>query len=170
MVRCGSMRKGRSENARHIWCNAAVRPLQGVHARRSALRLRRPVYFRSRCPRALPVPVHVVSRRARVFDHAAFRLSSRFPRFNGCCLPAKQTGSARDSSVFGAQSPGPPIPLSPLRRAPHDAPCKTRGRNRVPAPFPWSSFIPDNMPVYPGALATLNNPDCLGYRALPCII
>ena len=107
---------------------AAVRPLQCVHARRSALRLRGPVYFRSRRPGGLPVLVHVVSRRARVFDHAAFRPDSRCIVRDGCRLPAKQTVSARGSSVIGAQSPGPPMPLPTLRRTPRDAPRKIKVR------------------------------------------
>src|SRR5579863_3070879 len=36
--------------------------------------------------------------------------------------------SARGSSVFGAQSPGPPVPLSTLRRTPRDAPRKIKVR------------------------------------------
>ena len=55
---------------------------------------------------------------------------------NGYCLPIKQTRSAHGPSVIGAQSPGPPMPLSTLRRTPRDAPRKTRGRNRVGCSFP----------------------------------
>ncbi len=51
------------------------------------------------------------------------------------CLPAQQTVSARGSSVIGAQSPGPPMPLSTLRCTPHDVPRRTRGQNGVAAPF-----------------------------------
>ena len=53
----------------------------------------------------------------------------------------KQTGSAHGSSVFGAQLPGPPMPLSTLRRTPRDAPRKTQGRNRVAA-YKTCRFIP----------------------------
>ena len=42
-----------------------------------ALRLHRPVYLFGRRTGGLPVLVHVVSRRARVFDHAVSRLDSR---------------------------------------------------------------------------------------------
>jgi len=64
-----------------------------------------------------------------VFDHAASRSGSRCVACRGCCLPPMQTGSARGSSVFGAQSPCPPMPLSTLRRTPRDAPRKTWGQN-----------------------------------------
>jgi len=50
-------------------------------------------------------------------------------------FPPMRTGSARGSPVFGAQSPGPPMPLSTLRRTPRDVPRKTQGQNRVAAPF-----------------------------------
>jgi hypothetical protein len=70
-----------------------------------------------------------------VFDHAASRSGSRCVACGGCCLPSMQTGSARGSSVFGAPSPGPPMPLSTLRRTPRDVPRKTQGQNRVAAPF-----------------------------------
>src|SRR5437879_4873404 len=115
---------------------AAVRLLHYVHARITARRLRGPVYHFDRRSGGLQVLVHVVSRRARVFDHAASRPCLAIIATYGCCLPAKQTVSARGSSVIGAQSPGPPMPLSTLRHTPHDAPRKTRGRNRVAAPFP----------------------------------
>jgi len=59
---------------------AAVRLLHCVHVRRAALRLRGPVYPLGRRFGGLPVLVHVVSRRARVFDHAASRFGSRFYR------------------------------------------------------------------------------------------
>src|ERR1035437_2107305 len=47
--------------------------------------------------------------------------------------------------------PCPSLPLSTLRTAPHDAPRKTRGQDGFAAPFLSDSFIPDCMPVYPGA-------------------
>ena len=50
------------------------------------------------------------------------------------------------------------MPLSTLRRTPRDAPRKTQGQNRVAAPFLYGSFILYNMPVYPGALASLQSP------------
>ena len=53
-----------------------------------------------------------------------------FAASEGCCLPTKQTVSARGSSVIGAPSPGPPMPLSPLRRTPRGAPRKTRCQNK----------------------------------------
>src|ERR1700683_4161313 len=64
----------------------------------------------------------------RAFDHAAFRLGSRF-----CCLlrmvpSTMRIESARGSSVFGAQSPGPPMPLSTLRPTPRDALRKIKVR------------------------------------------
>jgi hypothetical protein len=107
-----------------------------VHVRRAALRLRGPVCLVDRRFGGLPVLVHVVSRRARVFDHAASRFGSRFCRRPGCCLPIKQTRSAHGSSVIGAQSPGPPMPLSTLRRTPRDAPRKTRGQEWSRCSFP----------------------------------
>jgi hypothetical protein len=74
--------------------------------------------------------------------HAESRSDSQFCRLNGYCLPIKQTRSARGSSVIGAQSPGPPMPLSTLRRTPRDAPRKTRGQNRLAAPFSVGLFHP----------------------------
>lgn len=114
---------------------AAVRLLHCVHVRIAARRLRGPIYPFDRRSGGLPVLVHAVSRRARVFDHAASRPGSRFNASDGCCLPAKQTVSARGSSVIGAQSPGPPMPLSTLRLTPSGALRKTRGQNGVAAPF-----------------------------------
>src|SRR5205814_287701 len=62
------------------WYYAAVRLLHRVHARITARRLRGPVYRFDRRSGGLPVLVHVVSRRARVFDLAASCPGSRFCR------------------------------------------------------------------------------------------
>src|SRR5438552_5546109 len=67
---------------------AAVRPLHCVHVRIVARRLRGPVYRFDRRSGGLPVLVHAVSRRARVFDHAASRRGSRFCRL-GRMLPSR---------------------------------------------------------------------------------
>jgi hypothetical protein len=56
---------------------SAVRLLPSVHVCIAGLRLHRPVCIFGRRTGGLPVLVHVVSRRARVFDHAVPRLDSR---------------------------------------------------------------------------------------------
>ena len=114
---------------------AAVRLLQRVHVRRSALRLCGPVCLSDRRAAGLPVLGMLFLDMHRAFDYATFRLGSRF-----CCLlrmvpSTMRIESARGSSVFGAQSPGPPMPLSTLRRTPRDVLRKTQGQNRVAAPF-----------------------------------
>jgi len=67
---------------------AAVRLLHCVLVRIAARRLRGPVYRFDRRSGGLSVLVHVVSRRARVFDHAAFRPGSRLCRL-GRMLPSR---------------------------------------------------------------------------------
>jgi len=47
------------------------------------------------------------------------------------------------------------MPLSTLRLPPRDDMRKTRGQDGVASPFLWGSFVPYNMPVYPGALRHL---------------
>ena len=110
------------------WYYTAVRLLQRVRARCSALRLCGPVYLIDRRAAGLPVLVHVVSRRAQGLRprRVLFWLAILSPY--RCCFPTKQTGSARGSSVFGAQCPGPPMPLSTLRRTPRDALRKIKVR------------------------------------------
>jgi hypothetical protein len=89
-----------------------------------------------------------------VFDHAASRSGSRCVACDGCCLPPIQTGSARGSSVFGARSPGPPMPH--LRVAVRLATYHARLKVRIESLLLFCRlFIPYNMPVHPGALASL---------------
>ena len=70
-------------------------------------------------------------------------------------FPLQATGPATSVDGFPSSIPCPPLGrrCSCLRFGPHrnDAPRKTRGQDGFAAPFLSDSFIPDCMPVYPGA-------------------
>ena len=107
--------------------------------------------FRPRHPGDLPVLVHVVSQRARglrlrrtgepLASSAAHRVAFLL------------SGESRHpgTRIFRSSKPGPLIPLSTLRPTPHDATARLGARMDSLPPFLWGSFIPCNMPVYPGA-------------------
>ena len=122
----------------------AVRLLRNVPTRCAAFRLFGPVSIRvgSRSSRGLPVLVHVVSQRARVLRlRRASRPLAIFVT-QLYCLPLLGTGSALWFILFGAQSPGPPMPLSTLRRSPRGGPRKTQGQDGVAVSFPVGLFHP----------------------------
>src|SRR5918996_816451 len=91
----------------------AVRLLQGVHVRRSALRLLGPasILKRPRRPGGLPVLVHVVSQRARFCDYAGPANHSRLTR------PAVLPSSLRQRVGVLIKR------FSKLNRPPHRSPC-----------------------------------------------
>ena len=73
-----------------------------------------------------------------------------------------QSGPGRHPDLrFRSSIPCPPLPLSTLRRPPHDDRRKTQGRDGVAPPFLYGSCIPYNMPVYPGAPWHLISPNCV---------
>jgi hypothetical protein len=108
-----------------VWYYAAVRLLHCVHVHIKARRLRGPVYqlvdaLESLGSRACCFSTCQGLRPRRVSSETRDNIAS-----DRYCLPTMQTVSARGSSVIGAQSPGPPMPLSTLRRTPHDVLRKT---------------------------------------------
>ena len=78
-------------------------------------------------------------------------------------FPSSEQGR-RPEVRLRSSIPSPPMPLSTLRQPPRDDPRKTRGQDGFATPFLWGSFIPDNMPVYPGALNL--RPSCLAIPVL----
>src|SRR5262249_37687775 len=107
----------------------------------------------------LPVLVHVVSQRARVLRLRRTEQSTRDLR--GCCVAFLHSERSRR-----------PVPLafrSSIARPTDTSVYASNGTSRCHlqdsrpgwircAPFLWGSFIPYNMPVYPGALRFADNP------------
>ena len=149
---------------------AAVRPLQCVRARRSALRLRGPVYYLSRRPGGLPVLVHVVSRRARVFDHAASRLGSRYCRLKtDVAFPLSKQGRHAIRQFSGLNRPARRCLYLrfAVRLAAHHARLKVRIESLLLFCRALSSpttcrFIPAHL------LASIARLRFTGTRRLPC--
>src|SRR5215469_6297686 len=50
-------------------------------------------------------------------------------------FPVEDSVGVSEGILFGAQSPGPPMPLSTLRQRPCDLPRKTQGQDGVASPF-----------------------------------
>src|SRR5229473_4742270 len=131
-----------------------VRLLQHVHVRIAACGLRGPALIvRPRRAGDLPVLVHVVSQRARVLRLRRTEQSTR--DYRGCCVAFLHSeGSRRPVPSAFRSSIARPTDTSVY--ASSDA-SRHRLQDSRPgwircSPFPWGSFIPYNMPVYPGAL------------------
>jgi len=58
-----------------------------------------------------------------------------FVAYTDVAFPYSQLGRHAGLPVFGALSPGPPVPLSTLQRSPRDGRCKTQGQDGVASPF-----------------------------------
>jgi hypothetical protein len=99
----------------------------------------------------LPVLEHRVSTHAqglRLRGPAGGSLSSATSQY---CLPPRTTRSASRMGDFGAQWLACVFPCQLHHVQPHGYPHMTRGHNGAAPPFMWGSFIPNSMPVYPGA-------------------
>src|SRR5271157_724522 len=121
----------------------AVRLLQHVHVRRTAMCLHGPAF--ADCRRRtgdLPVLVHVVSQRARVLRLR--RTGQPLASNAAAVLPSSYSSGSRhpDLAFFEAQSPRPPMPRSTLRNTPRDVPRKTRGQDGVAFSFPVGLLHP----------------------------
>src|SRR5689334_3570237 len=70
---------------------------------------------------------------------------ANYSRFNAIRRIAFSVGDGIGDSegiLFEAQSPGPPMPLSTLRRRPRDLPRKTQGQDGFAVSFPVGLFQP----------------------------
>jgi hypothetical protein len=133
--------------------SGAVRPLQAVHGRHTALRLRAPVSAAGdpRHPGGLPVLVHVASRRAetlrlrRVDEPLASHATRRV------AFPLRGMGSAPWRNFSKLHRPARRCPCLRFTRHLAMPPARLRVRIESLAPFLQGSCIPCNLPVYPGA-------------------
>ncbi|MNS87712.1 hypothetical protein D3C72_1216640 [compost metagenome] len=75
----------------------------------------------------LPVPVQGACMRARVVGHAESIGCSQY-RTRSCCLPHCQQRRHSGQINYRGSVAGPHVPLSTLRRMPHDIPRMTRGQ------------------------------------------
>ena len=140
---------------------SAVRLLPSVRVRIAALRLHRPVYLFGRRTGGLPVLVHVVSRRARVFDHAVSRSDSRFYAHADVAFPLSKQGRHTVRQFSGLNRPAHRCLYLRFaaRLAAHHARLKVGIESLLLSRRALSS--PTNMPVYPGALARQHCPSPL---------
>ncbi len=93
-----------------------------------------------------------------VSDYAGPESGSRVCAGAPCWLPSFEQGRHPGLSLRSS-IPSPPMPLSTLHASPRGDPRKTRGQDGVASPFLWGSFIPYNMPVYPGAFSKTSFPE-----------
>src|SRR6202011_6111592 len=69
-------------------------------------------------------------------DYAGPTVHSRFAWLPCCLPPTRNEVGILIYELFAAQSPRPPMPLSPLQETPRDVPCKTRGQDGFATSFP----------------------------------
>jgi hypothetical protein len=80
------------------------------------------------------------------------------------CLPLRTTGSASRMGDFGAPWLACARPCQLLHVQPRGYPHITRGHNGTASPVMWGSFIPNSMPVYPGAFGPIPSETTSGDR------
>ncbi len=116
------------------------------------LGLHGPIWIvRPRHPGDLPVLVYVVSQRARGLRLRRTDEPLASSAVHRVAFPLSGESRHPGTMIFRSSKPGPLIPLSTLRPTPHDATARLEARMDALPPFLWGSFIPYNMPVYPGA-------------------
>ncbi len=135
----------------------AVRLLQNVHARIMDLSLP------GRSARADALEVSRFSSTLfpdvpGLFDYAEPDGHSRSNAARWCCLPTDRKGSALGFRFSELNHPARQFLCLRFAAIPREITGKTRGQNGVASPFLWGSFIPYNVPVYPGALCPRNSP------------
>src|SRR5271167_1215474 len=113
--------------------------------------------FGARRSRGLPVLVHVVSQRARVLRLRTAR--SRLSRNSRVAF--LQSGESRRPGLRFSKLNSPAHRCPCLRFGRHLAmsPARLRAKMESLSPFLWDSFIPCNMPVYPGAPSLTRLPE-----------
>jgi hypothetical protein len=78
--------------------------------------------------------------------------ATRDYRSRQCCLPTVRKGSALGCIFSELNRPARQYLCLRFAMVPRGTTGKTRGQNGVASSFLWGSFIPYNVPVYPGAL------------------
>ena len=132
---------------------AKVRILHHVHDRLVANRLHGParVVLGFRHGGGLPVLVHVVSQRARGLRLRGAAARTRVYRPCWCCLPPMCTRSAPRICNFSKLDTQPADASVYASVAASRRPPQNSRSGWFATPFLQDSFIPDYMPVYPGA-------------------
>src|SRR5439155_6375694 len=75
-------------------------------------------------------------------DYAGSTVHSRLAWLPCCLPPTRNEVGVLIYGLFAAQSPRPPMPLSPLQETPRDVPCKTRGQDGFATSFPVGLLHP----------------------------
>jgi DNA-binding transcriptional LysR family regulator len=75
-------------------------------------------------------------------DYARPTVHSRLAWLLCCLPPTRNEVGILIYGLFAAQSPRPPMPLSPLQETPRDVPCKTQGQDGFATSFPVGLLHP----------------------------